>query len=75
MAPGEAAALQPLPLRSLINCLLMDLKHSYLLSGMNEEALGIVRWVQTDFNTQTQGGVLMWISGCVDLCVRIRRPR
>lgn len=44
LGPAAAAELQPMPLRRLVGYSLMDVKKTYLMTGLMEEALGIIRW-------------------------------
>jgi hypothetical protein len=44
LPPSAAAGLEPVSLRGLLGYALMDVKKTYLMTGMLEEALGMVRW-------------------------------
>lgn len=75
---GEAAAgqLQPLSVRRLMGYMLMDMKRTYLMTGMLEEALGIIRSVGSNVILRYLGqnycptagpivGLPAWGSACV----------
>ncbi|GBF94336.1 hypothetical protein Rsub_06958 [Raphidocelis subcapitata] len=46
LGPAAAAELQPMPLRRLLGYALMDAKKTYLMTGLMEEALGIIRYMR-----------------------------
>lgn len=47
LGPVAASELAPMSVARLLGYSLMDVKRTYLLTGMNEEALGIIRCAET----------------------------
>lgn len=61
LGPVAASELAPMSVARLLGYSLMDVKRTYLLTGMNEEALGIIRCAET--HTAVHVCVCVWGGG------------